>query len=109
MTAVVGYTAAKVAVGKAHICVLHVGGVVECFGQSTFGELGPSGGSGEAITDPVDVTLEGTTQLAAGWQHSCALDDAGVLRCWGRNDYGQAAPQSSDGSLPFPTEVPFAN
>ena len=27
--------------------------------------------------------------VSAGADYTCAVDSAGTLRCWGRNDYGQ--------------------
>ena len=36
------------------------------------------------------------TAVSAGRWHSCALDDAGELTCWGGNDWGQSeAPEGS--------------
>ena len=29
------------------------------------------------------------SSLSAGWLHTCAVMDAGGLKCWGRNTYGQ--------------------
>ncbi len=31
-------------------------------------------------------------QLATKGDHSCAINDIGQVKCWGRNDYGQAGP-----------------
>ena len=48
-----------------------------------------------------DVPLSGSfVWTGAGSDFSCALDDAGSVDCWGRNDYGQTnAPSGSFLSL----------
>ncbi|MCP4465632.1 MAG: chromosome condensation regulator RCC1, partial [Halieaceae bacterium] len=30
-------------------------------------------------------------QVTAGWLHTCALDDAGAVSCWGWDYYGQCS------------------
>ena len=32
------------------------------------------------------------TAVSAGENHTCGIDTAGTIRCWGRNNYGQATP-----------------
>lgn len=49
---------------------------------------------------PVDVRT-----LAAGGGHACAIQTAGAVVCWGRNDYGQLG-QTADDSVPTPVAVP---
>jgi alpha-tubulin suppressor-like RCC1 family protein len=44
----------------------------------------------------MSVTARGfTSQLGAGWHHSCALDDTGVAWCWGENANGQIGDGST--------------
>jgi alpha-tubulin suppressor-like RCC1 family protein len=74
--------------------------VVECWGTNNYGQIG--GGSrvicGVAgLCNPTAVCLDSScsayltdvTALGAGDYHACAVDTAGDLRCWGRNDNGQ--------------------
>jgi alpha-tubulin suppressor-like RCC1 family protein len=64
---------------------------MKCWGHNGFGQLG----SGDPDTDqpqPVDVVgLDESEVVAitAGGEHTCAVLDSGVARCWGHDDYGQ--------------------
>ncbi|HEY4392667.1 MAG TPA: hypothetical protein VGP64_01330 [Polyangia bacterium] len=82
-------TAVAIAAGSGHTCTLHADGTVWCWGFNGFGELG----DGTQITrsTPAKVSgLTGTvTQIALGWDHTCALLSGGQVQCWGENDSGQ--------------------
>lgn len=43
--------------------------------------------------------------VAVGYQHSCLIDQAGSVLCWGGNDSGQANPGISDEILMSPTPI----
>jgi alpha-tubulin suppressor-like RCC1 family protein len=80
--------------GSNHTCVLQASGVVYCWGDNRFGQLGYNRtdnlGDGEPVTSFGTVTLGGiATRIAAGGDHTCAVMQGGALRCWGRNDFGQ--------------------
>ena len=93
-----------VSAGFAHTCAIS-GGEVTCWGHNLYGQLGNgegawSGGKPVAVTglpDPV-------TRIGLGEIHTCALDSAGVVRCWGHNGEGQLGNHSNDGS-PVPVRV----
>ena len=38
-------------------------------------------------------------QVSAGDSHTCALDDAGVVTCWGNDEYGQSTVPDSLGTV----------
>jgi cysteine-rich repeat protein len=86
--------AVQIVAGHRHSCVLLVNGSVRCWGTNFAGELGL--GHQEYVGDdevPVDVEPvrlgEAAVQLSAGDNHTCAVLAGGVLRCWGRNSYGE--------------------
>jgi alpha-tubulin suppressor-like RCC1 family protein len=84
--------------GDSHSCVLTTGGGVQCWGNNQFGQLGD--GANVSRNLPVNVTglEENVVQLSVGGQHTCALLDTGVVKCWGMNSSGQLGDASFDGS-----------
>jgi alpha-tubulin suppressor-like RCC1 family protein len=74
--------------GGHHTCGLADAGLVWCWGQNDFGQLG-DGGTAEQLS-PVSV-LAGLnfTELSAGGKHSCGRLATGELYCWGSNEDGQ--------------------
>jgi alpha-tubulin suppressor-like RCC1 family protein len=71
-----------IAAGGNHTCALTEAGGVLCWGYNYYGQLG-DGTSGEyddISTTPVQVSglQSGVTALAAGYNHTCALTDAGA-------------------------------
>ncbi len=83
------------ALGENHTCALITGGRMKCWGQNSYGQLGDG-----TITDrqtPVDVVGlgSGVRAIAAGSYHTCAVTEAGGVKCWGTNENGQVG----DGSV----------
>ena len=83
------------ATGERHTCALTTSGGVKCWGNNHDGELG-DGTRLDRVTS-LDVTglTSGVTAITAGWRHTCALTEAGGVKCWGNNHDGQLG----DGSL----------
>ena len=76
-----------VTAGKLHACAVRPGGVVECWGDNSVGQLG--NGTNNGAAKPVAVNnLTGVTQIAAGAMHTCALAN-GTVSCWGFNGDGE--------------------
>ncbi len=81
-------TSAIVASGKNFNCWIDAG-AVKCIGNNSVGQLGD--GTTTARTSPVSVSglSSGVVAIAAGDSHTCALTQAGAVRCWGLNNRGQ--------------------
>jgi alpha-tubulin suppressor-like RCC1 family protein len=96
------YPPIQLASGPNHVCAVFAGSpgttYVGCWGKGEFGQLGSDhAASGYVQNRPVfvftsqddDVVgLEGVSQLALGYEHTCALVRGRVF-CWGRNDAWQ--------------------
>src|SRR5262249_35545833 len=88
-----------VASGGAHVCALTASGGVYCWGWNLYGQLG----DGVAIHAPwsckgfdcsptpvaVSGLSSGVAAISAGFEHTCALTNAGGVYCWGTNLNGQ--------------------
>ncbi len=97
---------AAVSAGGAHTCALEPGGKAWCWGSGADGRLGRAG-STEGSNVPVEVALGLVYDaVSAGHDHSCAVDRAERLLCWGRNDVGQLGIGSTAPSATGPVLVP---
>jgi alpha-tubulin suppressor-like RCC1 family protein len=84
-----------VSLGESHSCAL-AGSDMYCWGNSADGQAGVA-----TVVSDVDapVQVAGTwSRLSAGAFHTCAINAANELSCWGRNTSGQVAlPVGADG------------
>ena len=104
--------AASYGYGGAHTCALRQAGTITCWGNNNHGQLG-NGQSGyyEASSVPVEVLgITDATAIATGDEFTCALRQAGTIKCWGKNNHGQLGNGTmSSAALPPPpttTEAP---
>jgi alpha-tubulin suppressor-like RCC1 family protein len=80
-----------ITVGANHACTLSRTSAVRCWGRNEYGELG----NGTTVESHLAVDVlglgGGVVAISAGasGHFVCALTDAGRVRCWGRNQYGQ--------------------
>ncbi|MCB9377131.1 MAG: chromosome condensation regulator, partial [Holophagales bacterium] len=104
-----------IAASRHHTCVLQTGGVVRCFGDNNYGQLGYGHtnriGDNES-PDVGPVNLGGKAiKIDCGINVTCALLEGGDVRCWGRNNYGQLglANKNNVGDDELPIDVPVIN
>jgi alpha-tubulin suppressor-like RCC1 family protein len=74
--------ASAISAGGSHTCAVARGGLIECWGSNSAGQL--AGATRSDRTFPVAVTgLPGASAIAAGGSFTCARTGAGELDCWG--------------------------
>lgn len=98
-TTVAGVTnAVDLGVGAWHSCAVLADGTARCWGLNDEGQLGTAttetcpvlGASKACARAPAPVLgLVAQRDIDAGNAHSCAVDAAGLVRCWGNNHDGQ--------------------
>jgi alpha-tubulin suppressor-like RCC1 family protein len=87
--------AAEVAVASTHACVRKNAGTVRCAGDSVWSK-------GGALSEP---PITQVSKLVTGDAFACALDKAGKVLCWGRNDHGQLGAEADFDTHNKPREV----
>jgi alpha-tubulin suppressor-like RCC1 family protein len=75
--------------GYRHSCALTGAGAVKCWGANYFGAIGDGTTTARLVPVAVSGLSSGVVAIAAGDYHTCALTDAGAVKCWGWNQYGQ--------------------
>jgi alpha-tubulin suppressor-like RCC1 family protein len=90
----VGGVVTQIAAGDLHTCALLDTGAVRCWGDGGSGRLGYGNtndiGDDETPNDASDINIGGlVTQIAVGFEHTCALLDTGNIRCWGNGFLGE--------------------
>jgi alpha-tubulin suppressor-like RCC1 family protein len=102
----IGGAAVSVVAGGTHTCAILEGGSVRCWGNDDFGQLGV-GAPGAIGDDELPSAVaplqfpQPVTQLALGFDHTCALTTDGNVYCWGENFFGQLGRGTFDGGGPL--------
>ena len=103
-----------IAVGAHHTCAITSGGLLYCFGDDTFGQLGNQSNNLVAFPDAIAGMQPQWVAVAAGARHTCAAvrlinNNTYQVYCWGAGDFGQLG-QDINGNEPsfqrLPTLLP---
>lgn len=97
---------ATVAAGFGHACSIAQQGRVWCWGLNSYGQVGDNS-TGNTRNRPVVVPgITGAVQLALGTSHTCALLDAGTVKCWGQGNFGQLGDgAATDSTVPVDVRI----
>ena len=76
-----------VTAGRAHACVL-AQGEIRCWGANTSGQADPSAPSARVLPTLVPHPIAPWFRVAAGGDHTCAVDASASVYCWGQGIAG---------------------
>jgi alpha-tubulin suppressor-like RCC1 family protein len=79
---------AQISAGTSHNCGITTAGVLKCWGNNLYGQLG----IGSTTKSNVPVVVDSGVSysfISASFYNTCGITTAGVLKCWGRNSDGQ--------------------
>ena len=105
-TEVTGFGASVVAVsaGSDHTCAVTEAGQLWCWGKNDYSKLGEGTTTNRYVPTQVSGLETGVVAVSAGWYHTCAVTEAGLLWCWGWNEYGQLG-EGTTSSRYLPAQV----
>jgi alpha-tubulin suppressor-like RCC1 family protein len=96
---------ASVSAGALHTCVVTTAGGAKCWGNNVYGQVGNGTSSGVLVPADVVGLGAGVASLAAGSTFTCAVMQAGGVKCWGDGTYGQLGG-SGGSTKPIDVAVP---
>jgi alpha-tubulin suppressor-like RCC1 family protein len=102
--------ATQIAAGRNHSCARLIDGEVVCWGDNRTSQTGMQRPSLAKPSLPVVVPgVSLAISIAAGAEHSCAVQEDGQLLCWGDNHYGQLGHGIQEHHSFPPRPVPIAD
>ncbi len=102
----------RLAAGDDHTCGLQSDGSLWCWGAGRSGQLGVGDqdlGPESRLTAPSRVGTDRWSDLAAGYEQSCAIREDGTLWCWGSGSAGQLGNGTTDVKVTSPRQVGSAD
>ena len=89
-TEVVGLTGvSQIVAYHDNTCALLGSGSVKCWGENSYGQLGDGTTIDRSVPTQVTGLTSGVVQISTSIDNSCAVLSSGVVKCWGRNRFGQ--------------------
>lgn len=95
-----------VSVGNTHACAIAASSDTLCWGDNAAGQLGvgsagEDGGIAESLTPTTVLGGLAFDRVVAGLEHTCALDLAGEIYCWGAGDLVGVADADTYVTIPL--------
>lgn len=91
--------------GHDHSCGIKTDNTLWCWGTNQFGRTGLNTTSGNTLV-PTQVSGGGSWKsVSLGYQVTCAIKSDDTLNCWGNNQYGATALNTTTGNTLVPTQV----
>jgi len=101
--------ATQIAAGRTHSCAILINGEVTCWGDNRTSQTGVQREPRAKPSLPVMVPgVVNAIAVAAGDEHSCAVQQDGRLLCWGDNHFGQLGHGIAEHHFFPPRPVPLA-
>lgn len=99
------YRFTKVAAGGTFSCGVTTAAKALCWGDNNYNQLGVTRGQDGLFVqslDPVEPTgiPGGIVDIAAGFDHACAVNSSGSVYCWGRGYPGNGTINVNSGGMP---------
>jgi alpha-tubulin suppressor-like RCC1 family protein len=93
--------------GLAHACALKANGDVDCWGFNSRGQIGNGTANSQFGVAPSTLSIPaGTTSMALGYEHTCALNINGTVSCWGDNSNGRLGAGPNPALTPISVTIP---
>ncbi|MBN2723990.1 MAG: hypothetical protein JXR95_07980 [Deltaproteobacteria bacterium] len=94
----------SISAGRAYTCAVSTDGKVWCWGRNQMGQLGNHSNENSSVPVtlyPGSVSEKIFVNVTTGTEHACALENNGILWCWGKGTSGQLGNGSiSTSSIP---------
>ncbi|KAH9261568.1 hypothetical protein BASA81_000224 [Batrachochytrium salamandrivorans] len=96
----------SMSLGNGHACIVEVGGKLYCMGVNANGQLGTGNPTNQAAPiQVVGLAAENIVSVACGDAHTCAVNAAGAMFCWGSSGSGRLGNPSIGSDSPNPVQV----
>ena len=75
--------------GRQHVCAVLTGGTAQCWGDNSTGQVGNNSFFDRLLPTNIAGLSGLVSNVASGYDHSCAVTTSADAYCWGNNDFGQ--------------------
>jgi alpha-tubulin suppressor-like RCC1 family protein len=97
----------SISAGTTHTCGVSRNAIVYCWGANGAGQLGVGSASDASVPMAVEPAFFTAVAVAAGFDHTCAASQSGIVSCWGSGELGQLGGGLSAVRTPFPVDGLF--